>query len=731
MQLAHAWFRFRSVTEGELKLSLCSGDLPAAGSPATLRAATDAGDLRGGGSGVRPRGTTNLARPFTAGPRLEACLLAADGQSPAASAVSAPCSSWVYDELTLPRDPTSRLQNAATPSPNANTRVVRAVIETATPPPPPQQRSRASPPSVTSPPNTAPLSNKFSRTPPVPQNLLRLQRKDATGSEAESSSMASTNEIFVVEDDGVDVIAEVDSHHEPDSVSKVCPPAPKPRRSMAIANSLANWKNNNNSSSFEEKRNRVGSSSAASSTGSSSSPRFKLSLSLGKKGGRMVKFHHHQQHAGDKDDDNESTSSSADSASSPLKKKSACSKPLPPSSLLIRPKGETAGIVRRGAEVPDSARQQPQHQPLKLDLAGKSKKCFFSSGSAQCGGGGGDSTCSSAMSSLESIRSNASDVVSTESGAVSSVSSSEQSCSEAVTNNLRPSLDFVAAPVRCHHHHHHHRQSLNRPSSAKFQVLSPISDKSQEQSSENQPTPKASPNDIEDSNANPCPSSTAAAAADASSAEKTEMSANNNAIGPTDDGIAKALDVPWDVPKLKRRLLSKQNNLNQGQLRGSDSGISMTSAQEQEIRELLNVPWDMPKLRKKTEQMLLNSSAGRPNSMPAAPAAASATASAASSAFSLGRPSSDATTAAAVTGPSLELRLQNIPPPPPGFETAGDEFYLGRPGSECGNRPVTEKPQLDNRPGSSAYSEDEDDGEKIQLRKGATFIWVEKFAPVL
>ena len=37
-------------------------------------------------------------------------------------------------------------------------------------------------------------------------------------------------------------------------------------------------------------------------------------------------------------------------------------------------------------------------------------------------------------------------------------------------------------------------------------------------------------------------------------------------------------------------------------LRGSDSGISMTSQQEQEIRELLNVPWDMPKLRKKTEQ---------------------------------------------------------------------------------------------------------------------------------
>ena len=37
-------------------------------------------------------------------------------------------------------------------------------------------------------------------------------------------------------------------------------------------------------------------------------------------------------------------------------------------------------------------------------------------------------------------------------------------------------------------------------------------------------------------------------------------------------------------------------------LRGSDSGISMTSQQEQEIRDLLNVPWDMPKLRKKTEQ---------------------------------------------------------------------------------------------------------------------------------
>ena len=28
---------------------------------------------------------------------------------------------------------------------------------------------------------------------------------------------------------------------------------------------------------------------------------------------------------------------------------------------------------------------------------------------------------------------------------------------------------------------------------------------------------------------------------------------------------------------------------------------------------------------------------------------------------------------------NLELRLTNIPPPPPGFEDSGDEFYLDKP----------------------------------------------------
>ena len=79
-------------------------------------------------------------------------------------------------------------------------------------------------------------------------------------------------------------------------------------------------------------------------------------------------------------------------------------------------------------------------------------------------------------------------------------------------------------------------------------MLSPISDKSQEQgSSESQSSPKVSPNG-DDDNAN--------IEAQCDNQESEIM--NDNERDKDDDGgdeiIAQALDVPWEVPKLRRRL---------------------------------------------------------------------------------------------------------------------------------------------------------------------------------
>ena len=201
----------------------------------------------------------NISRPFTTEGRLPVSRTAVAVQklSPATSAASAPCSSWVYDELTLPRDAAAA---AAIPSGGgfeddpvpATKCVVRAVIENGAAP-----RQPSSPPSSRSsdvvwrgqtsntPPNTAPLPAKFSRA-PVPQNLLRLQRPAAAASEIESSSVASNNEISVMEDDEAEEPAASRLKGTDPPQRRVCPPAPKPKRSMAIANSLASWKNNNN-----------------------------------------------------------------------------------------------------------------------------------------------------------------------------------------------------------------------------------------------------------------------------------------------------------------------------------------------------------------------------------------------------------------------------------------------------------------------------------------------------
>jgi len=183
------------------------------------------------------------------------------------------------------------------------------------------------------------------------------------------------------------------------------------------------------------------------------------------------------------------------------------------------------------------------------------------------------------------------------------------------------------------------------------------------------------------------------------------------------------LDVPWEVPKLKRRLQSNNMfNLQQRQ-GGSDSGISMTSQDVQEIKDLLNVPWDMPKLRKRTQHIFNNPNDlggsskltldARPRSMPLA--SQSADCSQSGSGLDLGWSSGNVSNPPQqlqrpphrnlnlnVGGSAAPIRSRdvtiealsseqqqrredlpvpnannddwnNLPPPPPGFE---DEFYL-------------------------------------------------------
>ena len=446
---------------------------------AALRFALWSGDCDGDvSSPLDKKGSAgNISRPFTTEGRLpNSCAAAVAKLSPAASAASAPCSSWVYDELTLPRNVAAVVASdgsfggvpsvaTAAASP-ANKCVVRAVIENdvapqPSPPPPPSSRSSG----VwrgdggmelysKTPPNTAPLPAKFSRA-PVPQNLLRLQRPATTASEIESSSAASNNEISVVEDDDDEPDEEPVSggkkRDQPQPQRRVCPPAPKPKRSMAIANSLASWKNNNNNTrdnNSDEKRSRdeiflccgnrkflticivlnsakinhiclcaetvsnvtalnfrtrIKSAGAGASSAHSSMTggRFKLPLALGKHRSRLGKA---SGGGIGGDGDAESTSSGE---STPQKKKSPSSQ-TPASSLLIKPAGvpmsrpmaataaaaAAATTVRRGAEI------------TKHGLGRRKKRLFFGGG-----GNSGGSSCSSAMSSLESIRSNASDGV--------------------------------------------------------------------------------------------------------------------------------------------------------------------------------------------------------------------------------------------------------------------------------------------------------------------------------
>lgn len=58
--------------------------------------------------------------------------------------------------------------------------------------------------------------------------------------------------------------------------------------------------------------------------------------------------------------------------------------------------------------------------------------------------------------------------------------------------------------------------------------------------------------------------------------------------------LEKFLEVPWEVPKLKKKLANRKKITTFVNIQGSDSGISMSS---QETKDLVSAPWCMPKLK--------------------------------------------------------------------------------------------------------------------------------------
>ena len=277
-----------------------------------------------------------------------------------------------------------------------------------------------------------------------------------------------------------------------------------------------------------------------------------------------------------------------------------------------------------------------QVQELTTSTSGRSK--FFSSG---------ESSCSSSLESIQSM--------------VSSSVSSQCSCDEVNANS-------------------NHVNAVK-----KFQnMLSPISDKSQEQS--NGETPKVSPVEQQQQHL-------------------TNNQLNNNVGNDNDNGneggqvvMARALDVPWEMPKLRRKLHQQQEQQRRKtlDLQGSDSGISIASQDLKEISELLNVPWSMPKLRKRAQNLLTTDNNNRPQSMllpqpqiqnpseeeEPRPVSTPITSTAIETTNNdkveeCGFPSAASNEAPPTERLSLPVAYEPgsspHPPPPPGFE---DEFYL-------------------------------------------------------
>ena len=240
---------------------------------------------------------------------------------------------------------------------------------------------------------------------------------------------------------------------------------------------------------------------------------------------------------------------------------------------------------------------------------------------------GESESCSSAMSSMESVRS------SNSGGSVQSLVSSSESgagCSMSSNSNSNLSIPVMAAcPNKPTLELRTHRSNIL--SSSKFQVLSPISDKSQEQSSEqgdgsSSRTPKVSPTDH-----------ILTSCCGVSNTITDDNENNNPPSCSTENNVDPA---PFSMPKLQRRLAQQQSHqksqssssqdsaaakttpsskyyqnsllkrANSG-IQGSDSGISMSSQDVQDMVELLKLPFDMPKLRRKTQHIL-----SRPQSMP-------------------------------------------------------------------------------------------------------------------
>ena len=73
--------------------------------------------------------------------------------------------------------------------------------------------------------------------------------------------------------------------------------------------------------------------------------------------------------------------------------------------------------------------------------------------------------------------------------------------------------------------------------------------------------------------------------------------------------------------------------------------------------------------------------------------------------------------------PSLELRLTNIPPPPPGYEDSGDEFYLDKP-EDPAEESVAEVPTTDvNETMNLSEEEDEQEGEVLSRTGTRPTVW--------
>ena len=68
--------------------------------------------------------------------------------------------------------------------------------------------------------------------------------------------------------------------------------------------------------------------------------------------------------------------------------------------------------------------------------------------------------------------------------------------------------------------------------------------------------------------------------------------------------LEKFLEVPWEVPKLKKKLANRKKITTFVNIQGSDSGISMSS---QETKDLVSAPWCMPKLKHRSNVYIKDS----------------------------------------------------------------------------------------------------------------------------